>query len=271
MTNPAPGEAVNPTVCGKTLVLMYHEVHATQDRFDAQKRAGRAYSVMLDQFEQQMAFLAREGYRTLSLDEFLAGKGDERSVVITFDDGHESNLTVATPILQRHDFKAEFFITVDFVNRPRFMSWQQLRELHDAGMSVQSHGLYHQPMTEVPEDQLAAELRLARQRIEDTTKAPVNYFAIPGGFVDERVYRAASSAGFRAVCNSEPALAVPGNVIPRIAIMHSMSQQFFESLVRREPASIFRLQARRKLGRLAKTLVGMKNYEAIKSKALQTG
>lgn len=170
----------------KTLVLMYHEVHATQERFRAQKKAGRAYSVLLEQFERQMAFLAREKYTTISLDQFLDGKSCDRSVVITFDDGHESNLKVATPILRRYGFRAEFFVTVDFVGKPRFMSWEQLRELRSSGMSVQSHGLYHQPMTYVPEDQLAAELRLARERIQDVTNAPVKYFAIPGGFAVSR-------------------------------------------------------------------------------------
>ena len=59
-----------------------------------------------------MEYLHREGYRTFLLDELQQVEPwPEKSVVLTFDDGHESNYLLALPILQEFGFKAHFFIT----------------------------------------------------------------------------------------------------------------------------------------------------------------
>jgi len=255
----------------RTLVLLYHTVHLTPEQWQAQRPAGRRYSVMANQFEAQMEYLARAGFQTSSLDDFLDGRSPARSVVITFDDGHESNLTVALPVLQRYGFRAEFFVTVSFVGQPRFMTWAQVKQLHQAGMSVQAHGLHHQPLTEVPREKLMEELRAAKERIEDQLNSPVNYLALPGGFANDRVYREAREAGYQAVCNSEPGIARRSTVIPRVAVMHSMAQTAFESVVERKFFPLLRMRAQREFGKAAKALLGLDRYEALKNLAMRSG
>jgi peptidoglycan/xylan/chitin deacetylase (PgdA/CDA1 family) len=249
---------------GRTLVLMYHAVHTTLEAWKKQEAADRWYAVTADQFHQQMEHLSRAGYATCLLGEFLAQKVPPKSVILTFDDGHESNFVVALPILQRFGLRAEFFVTVSHIGQSGFMTWEQLRRLHDAGMSVQSHGLHHRPLTDLPAEMLANELRTAKHSLEHNLGTAVKYLAVPGGFANRRVYREALAAGYEGVCNSEPGLARSGKIIARVAVMHSTSQTAFEGLVQRKFSVLLQMSAQRELAKAAKVFLGVQRYEALK-------
>ena len=71
--------------------------------------------VTLSEFEDQMKYLYEHGYYTASLkdiQEFLYNKQKlpEKTVVITFDDGYESNYIYAYQVLKKYDLKAVIFI-----------------------------------------------------------------------------------------------------------------------------------------------------------------
>ncbi|TAM87917.1 MAG: hypothetical protein EPN41_06645 [Candidimonas sp.] len=65
-------------------------------------------------FELQLAWLARHGYRALSSVEFAAhvdGRpAPSRSVLITFDDGYLDNWVYAYPLLRKYGFSAMVFL-----------------------------------------------------------------------------------------------------------------------------------------------------------------
>jgi len=250
-------------------VLMYHAVLATREEWTRRAPAARWYDVTADRFEQQMEFLAQTGYGTVLLEEFLSGKAPARSVVLTFDDGHESNFSVAFPVLKRCRFRAEFFVTVANVGQPGFVNWAQLSELVSAGMSVQSHGLHHQPLTGHRGSALRDEFRISKEVLERNLGAPVKYFAIPGGFANRDVYREGLAAGYEAICSSEPGLAKRSAILPRVAVTHSTSQAVFAELVSHKFLRMILMKARRQLGKAAKTLVGVQRYEALKRRALK--
>jgi peptidoglycan/xylan/chitin deacetylase (PgdA/CDA1 family) len=254
----------------RTLVLTYHAVHPTLDVWQKQKASDRWYAVTANQFHQQMEYILRAGYATSLLSAFLTKQTHPKSVILTFDDGHESNYGVALPILQRFGLRAEFFVTVSRVGQPGFMTWEQLRRLQDAGMSVQSHGLHHRPLTDLPTDKLADELRTAKQSLEHNLSSAVKYLAIPGGFANRRIYHEALEVGHEAVCNSEPGLARPGKIIARVAVTHSTAQGEFEGLVRRKLSLLLLVSAKRKLGKAAKLFLGVQRCEALKQSRLSS-
>lgn len=79
-----------------------------------------------DRFEDFIVKLTKAG-AAISLDEVLEHRvqGKElppKSFAITFDDGFENNLTVAAPILEKHDVPATFYVATDFIESNR-MSW----------------------------------------------------------------------------------------------------------------------------------------------------
>lgn len=94
-------------------VLMYHHVSSHK---------GALVTITPENFESHAKFLAGSGYKTLSLDEFLAFKKGElelpkKSVLITFDDGWIDNYLVAYPILKKYGLRATIFIITDWVER----------------------------------------------------------------------------------------------------------------------------------------------------------
>lgn len=94
-------------------VLMYHHVSSHK---------GALVTISPENFESHIKYLAQNGYKTLSLDEFLAFKKGElelpkKSVLITFDDGWIDNYLVAYPILKKYGVKATIFVITDWVER----------------------------------------------------------------------------------------------------------------------------------------------------------
>lgn len=250
------------------LVLMYHAVHAATDTWEQQAPTDRWYAVTGGQFAEQMACLANR-HETVLLEEFLAGQAAKSSVVVTFDDGHESNFSVAFPTLRRFNLRAEFFVTVSRVGQPGYVTWEQLAAMRDAGMSIQSHGFAHRPMSGLSDAELADDLKSSREILGQKLGQEVRYLAVPGGFVDKRVYSAAFAAGYEAVCNSEPGLARPGKIIPRVAIMHSTSLAAFQKLLEAKRFSIMKSSLRRAAAKAAKAVIGVERYEAMKKLGLR--
>jgi peptidoglycan/xylan/chitin deacetylase (PgdA/CDA1 family) len=90
-------------------VLMHHHVSPS---------AGMI-TVSPENFESQIAWLARDGWTSLTLaqfDSFLAGKPVPRkSIVITFDDGYLDNWVYAHPILQKYGMHAVVFVVSNWM------------------------------------------------------------------------------------------------------------------------------------------------------------
>ena len=94
------------------VVLMYHHV--------LQKSGFIASSV--SEFKDQMEFLSKNGYKTLTSNEFLAYKKGEinvpkKSVFITFDDGWRDNFYYAYPILKEFGLKATIFLVTSWIEK----------------------------------------------------------------------------------------------------------------------------------------------------------
>jgi len=91
-------------------VLMYHHVSPSPGMITTSPA----------RFEAHMAWLRRQGWRTLRADEFAAYLAGEpvppKSVLITFDDGYLDNWLYAHPVLQRHGMHAVLFVVTGWVH-----------------------------------------------------------------------------------------------------------------------------------------------------------
>ena len=100
-------------------------------------------------FREQMQYLKTNGYRVVSLADFVAftrlgGQLPQRAVVLTFDDGYRSFKDYAYPVLKELGFTATLFIYTDWVGAGRgALSWNDLRELAAAGFDIQAHTKTH--------------------------------------------------------------------------------------------------------------------------------
>jgi peptidoglycan/xylan/chitin deacetylase (PgdA/CDA1 family) len=158
-------------------------------------------TVRTHSFEQQMDYLARSGFNTVTLPQvYLALAGlaplPPRPVALTFDDGGLDNYTVVLPRLEARGFVATFFVITDYVGKPGQMTWDELREMQDAGMNIGSHTLRHPDLTIVNDARLTDELAGSRAAIEAKLGIAPAALAYPAGRFNGRVTQAASTAGY---------------------------------------------------------------------------
>lgn len=125
-------------------VLAYH--HIIPDELP--KGATTKAVIPIFEFEVQMKYLYENGYYTASLkdvEDFLYnGKTlPERTVLITFDDGYESNFVYAFPILKKYNFKAVVFLIGNTIvkedepfnpNILNRLSFRQIKEMKSSGL-----------------------------------------------------------------------------------------------------------------------------------------
>lgn len=119
-------------------------------------------------FEQQMAYLADNGYLAIPLHklrEILLSEAaiPPKSVVITIDDGYRSVYDIAFPILKKYGFKATLFLYTDFIGGSAALSWPQIQEMYRSGLvDMQSHTKAHNDLSFDPNNENLDE---HRQRI----------------------------------------------------------------------------------------------------------
>lgn len=245
-------------------VLMYHGLHAAADRpgFDP------VYSVAPAEFERQLDWLRDHGYRTVRLNEPVAN-GNEKRVVISFDDGDASNRSVALPLLASRGMVAEFFITSDFIGRPGMVSEDDVRALAAAGMGVQSHGRSHRFLADLDAAELETELDDSKTRLERITAKPVSALALPGGRGGERECAAALRLGYRRVLTSIPVdNRRARDYCERIAITRGMGLDEFAALVEWRGVRPRLLRLRYRALAWPKRLLGNRRYERLRERLL---
>lgn len=143
------------TLGGEVPVFVYHDVEP-------------------EAFAADLAFLRRNGYRTLSLGELVqaGGRSAAPAVALTFDDARRNFAEVAFPILEEFDARAALFVPTGWMRGPAraaeatgsepaghdrapttpapdeereaFMSWDELRRCADSGrVELGLHGHRH--------------------------------------------------------------------------------------------------------------------------------
>jgi peptidoglycan/xylan/chitin deacetylase (PgdA/CDA1 family) len=246
---------------------MYHEI----------ERAGRLlcsvdpgyvrYVVTEEGFACQLQRLSALGLRGVSLGRALKEGWLPDSVALTFDDGCETDLLVAAPILKAHGCSATFFVSSGLLGSPGFLDAGQVRELANNGFEIGSHGATHQYLPDIPVNAMADEIAGSKKRLEEILGGEVHHFSCAGGRWNERVVAAVKSAGYRSISTSIIGRNRCGLFqVCRTAVMRTTSLSGFEA------ASTGRgLASKRLKGSglyLAKKLLGNSRYDRLRQRLL---
>lgn len=180
-------------------ILMYHYVSSPAANAD---RLRRELSVEPARFEQQMRWLADNGYRTITLDELHAHLADgaplpDKPIVLTFDDGHIDHYSFVFPLLRSLGMTGTFFIVADFATfaytNPEYLDWKQAKEMADGGMRIESHARTHLDLRRRSFQFLVWEILGSREQIEAYTGHRPRFFCYPAGQYDAAVIRVLKS------------------------------------------------------------------------------
>jgi peptidoglycan/xylan/chitin deacetylase (PgdA/CDA1 family) len=214
-----------------------------------------------------MALLASGGFRTLTVDQLLLAEGDlGRAVVITFDDGWADNFHHALPILREHGLIATVFVLSGSIGQPGYLTWDQLRTMAAAGMSIQSHSVSHRPLGELSGAEVHQELSASRQAIAEHLGRPVTAVSLPHGSKNPDVMVAAKTCGYRAICTSEPGFQHRHEELlelGRINISNDLTIDRFARMVRMDSLSIMPELVGKKTKNFLKRLIGYNTYRRL--------
>jgi peptidoglycan/xylan/chitin deacetylase (PgdA/CDA1 family) len=213
------------------------------------EKCTNALCMPIEEFARQMAMLAKEGYRTVTMKEVLRFVNYQqplprKTVAITIDDGYRSVYELAYPILERYNFKATIFIYTDFIdNSPNALSWEQLRELTKAGFEVEAHTITHADLTFKRKRESQAEylkrirreLRIPRELIRKHVGQEAVWLAYPYGRWNELVISMAIEEGYRGgvtVTRGATPFFVDPFKVGRNQVMNQTKGRAFEQLVK---------------------------------------
>ena len=208
-------------------------------------------------FKEQLCYLQEHGYRSISLDEWadcIAAKTPTmgRPVVITFDDGYESVLTQAAPLLEAAGFRATVFVVTDRVGATanwdttsglplKLMSWDDLRSLKARGFSIGSHTTAHLDLTALTNEEIERDSREARAALRRELGHEVTSVAFPGGTSDARVRAALVRGGYRIgveIADRRSTLSDDIACLPRIEILAGDDIEGFARKLGQEDAPV---------------------------------
>ena len=185
-------------------VLCYHHVDL---------KMNTPYTVTSEQLTNQMNALMQSGFSFVTLkqidDYMYNGKSiPSKSVAITFDDGNHNTATKAFPILKKLGIPFAAFIYPSGINvghKSGFMDWDDVRMLQKNGVIIGCHSFDHPYMTRPSGIKTAEAYKVwlqkesvgAKKIIEAHIGVSVNYFALPFGLSDIKVYKKVKNSGYR--------------------------------------------------------------------------
>ncbi|MCU1427286.1 MAG: polysaccharide deacetylase [Actinomycetia bacterium] len=193
-------------------VLSYHKIgDPPEDGWESW------YYVPTVVFRKQLQVLVEDGWHPIDHGSFVAALDDpaglpDRSVLVTFDDGYQSLVAEAAPILEELVIPSVVFVPTAYIGgrndfdagdepAETICGWDDLAWLAAHGMATQSHGVHHHAMSELDPAARRHEVEESQRVLTEGLGAPVRCFAFPyGDEGDDPPMMAAAlrAAGYRA-------------------------------------------------------------------------
>lgn len=144
--------------------------------------------VKVDEFDKQMNYLKENGYTPIFISEIEDAGKYEKPVIITFDDGYIDVYTYAYPILQKYNFKSNFYIISDSIGGDVYVTQEMVKEMSDSGLvEIGSHTVSHPTLSSLDSTSIEYELKTSKETLEKITGKEVKSIAYPSGGYNQDV------------------------------------------------------------------------------------
>lgn len=192
-------------------VIMYHRIIK-----DESEKGVHGTYVAVKQFEEQIRYLKKKGYETVTFKDLLNNRYKQRFdknkkwIMLTFDDGYKDNYENAFPILKKYKFKGIIYILdgieynkwdVDNSGNPEkkfaLMNQNELLEMQKYGIEFGGHTSTHPRLAKLPTDKVKTEIINSKSNIEKLIGKELLSFAYPYGSLNEEVKNVPQEAGYK--------------------------------------------------------------------------
>jgi peptidoglycan/xylan/chitin deacetylase (PgdA/CDA1 family) len=254
-----------------TIILLYHDIDSKKEPSEKEDLATRDTVVRIKEFERHMHYLSSNGYRGLSVSQYLAARNDgtnlDKTIVLTFDDGHISNYKLVLPVLRKYSFSATFFVIADNIGKPNYLGVPEIRKMISSNMEIGSHGLTHSYLIGLEASEMKREIFGSKTILEDLAGRPVRVFAYAGGHLNRKVVDCVKTAGYKAAAScivGKNNLWTDPFLLRRIELRRGTSQESFQNAINPLHIMFFRFVDLSKT--LLKHMIGLNKYEHIRNK-----
>lgn len=221
-------------------ILCYHNLNPTTPG---------SMNMTPQKFESQMKWLKDNGFTFIPLSEaveYLQGKRTslpEKSIVITADDGWQSDYTYMLPVVKKYKIPMTLFIYPGTISEGKHaLTWDELKALQKTGLfDIQSHTYSHPNFKHAKKDMspekydnfVKNELVNSKKILEDKMGIKVSYLAWPFGIYNDYLAKEAANAGYVMAFSID---AVPANrnyrpmAQPRYMIVDGLSMKTFQRI-----------------------------------------
>jgi peptidoglycan/xylan/chitin deacetylase (PgdA/CDA1 family) len=196
---------------GSVPILMYHVIAAPPP--------GAPFPglyVTPSEFAAQMQALKSAGWHAVTLDQVEAywregvSLGAGKPIVLSFDNGYQSQYTQALPVLRRFGWVGDESIQLTGLPPSQGgLSQTQIRGLLTAGWELDTQGFSHADLITLDSQQLRYQVAGARAVVRARYHVPVNWFCYPSGHYNQTVIAAVKAAGYTGSTTVVPGWAHP--------------------------------------------------------------
>jgi peptidoglycan/xylan/chitin deacetylase (PgdA/CDA1 family) len=226
-------------------ILMYHVI--------APPPLGAAFPglyVAPSEFAAQMRALKSAGWHAVTLEQMQANwrkgtpLGPGKPIVLTFDNGYQSQYTQALPVLRGLGWVGDENIQLAGLPPSQGgLGPGQVRGLLTAGWELDTQGFSHADLIALGAQQLHYEVAVARTVLQQRYHVPVKWFCYPSGHYDSTVIAAVKAAGYDGSTTVVPGWAHPQDDLYRLHRLRVLGGTTAEGLlallasVREDPPS----------------------------------
>jgi peptidoglycan/xylan/chitin deacetylase (PgdA/CDA1 family) len=211
-------------------ILMYHVINPPP--------AGAPFPglyVQPSEFAAQMQALANAGYHAITQDQMWAywkrgvALPAGKPIVVSFDNGYQSQYTNALPVLRRLGWVGDENIQLTGLPPSQGgLSRAQVKGLVAAGWELDTQGISHADLIALNATQLAEQVAGSRRTTQQRYGVPVNWFCYPSGHYAATVIAAVKSAGYTGSTTVVPGWAGPASDpyrLPRLRVLGGTSPE----------------------------------------------
>lgn len=180
-------------------ILMYHYVEHVQDEGDTIRQS---LNTSPETLTSQIKTLQQANYTFLTASQtahIINGTIPlpEKAVLLTFDDAYEDFYTDVLPILKRYQIPATVYVITQFLDRPNYMTSQQLTAVRNSGLvEIGAHSQHHYDLPYISPTKATQEISGSKIDLEKKLAIPVYSFAYPSGRYNQEIITLTQDAGY---------------------------------------------------------------------------